>query len=211
MEASTKSNVSQAMMLALTKSYNAYMIFKKCQVDVAILIDPTHTREEFEESITTKMDLHLSHNAVSNVLLPPAFIAQDYSTQIANLRDKRKADLLVKPDRKAKRAAVDGEAGNDERIPGHTTSGKKLFFRKNKLAVKFVGGDSDSDSDDKPINRCKVTKGENEVCDTSASGTLNNKDVDGGNSSCDDSGNDCSSEVHVDCTPDTPLLHVQAV
>ena len=147
MEASTKSNVSQAMMLALTKSYNAYMIFKKCQVDVSILIDPTHSREEFEESITTKMDSHLSHNAVSNVLLPSAFIAQDYSVQIADLRDKRKADSLIKPSRKAKRAAATDSADESDGVVKETAGGKKFLVRsKGKRSAHDA-----SDSDDEPM------------------------------------------------------------
>jgi hypothetical protein len=193
MEASMKSNVSQATMLALTKAYNAYIIFKKCQVDVAILIDPTHTREEFEESITTKMDLHLSHNAVSNVLLPAAFIAQDYSAQITELRDKRKADSLVKPSRKAKRAADDSDAEESEGLVKVTPGGKKFIVRKGKGAAKPSTNDG-SDSDNEPIQAKKKkrrvvhSEPEEEVQMSDANAVESEKGpLEHGNSSSDDS------------------------
>ena len=192
MQAPTKTPVPQAMMLALTRSYNAYMIFKKCQVDAAVLIDPTHTREEFEESIAIKMDSHLSHNSVSNVLLPPAFAAQDYSVQISELRDKRKADSRIKPSRKAKRAAFDSEVDEPEEGAKHTTGGKKFFAYNGKETVTS------------PLD------------DDSTLGTSSNQQMHPGNSSSDDSEDDENSEdvggqFAANCTPDTPLLQAQTV
>ena len=151
MEASTKAPIPQTMMMALTRSYNAYTIFKKCQVEAAVLLDPTHSREEFDESITAKMDVYMSHNAVSGVLLPAAFIAQDYSAQINELREKRKAESLLKPSRKAKRAAIDSEADEPEEAVKHRVGGKTCLMRKEKSDAKFSTNDG-SDSDDQPMS-----------------------------------------------------------
>jgi hypothetical protein len=181
------------MMLALTKSYNAYIIFKKCQVDVAILIDPTHTREEFDESITIRMNSHLSHNAVSNVLLPPAFVAQDYSVQISELRDKRKTDSLINPSRKAKRAVSESEVGGPDESVKRTTGGKTLFSRNGKQSVTFAFGDGGG-----------------------TSGTSSKQQMHDDNSSSDDSDDDGADSEDIgnaftaNCTPDS-LLQTQAV
>jgi hypothetical protein len=199
METSTKALVPQAMMLALTRSYNAYMIFKKCQVDVAVLIDPTHSREEFEESITSKMDMYMSRNAVSDVVLPVAFVAQDYSGQIAELRDKRKQDSLIKPSRKTKRAANDSDTEETDGVKQHTAGGKKLFNRKGKRSVKPSNND-DSDSDDQLVTvkkkkRTTVDSEQEEVDAKTTSNDPEKQQSEDANSSSDDSEEEASGDV----------------
>jgi hypothetical protein len=107
MESPTKPQMTITMMLALTRTYNASVAFKKYQADLCLLTDPTRTREEYEKCIDTQMDAQISKNVATGVSLPIGFVPQDYSVEITALRVKRKVDALTKPPRKAKRAATD--------------------------------------------------------------------------------------------------------
>jgi hypothetical protein len=148
MELPTNPNLTISMMLALTRSHNACVTFKKFQVDASIMIDPTRTREECEEAINTQMNLQMSKNLVTGVSLPVAFISQDYSKQIATLRKKRKVDALNKVPRKVKRV-IDSESDEFDMVvkPSRTTSSARSHG-KTKLKVDRSLEESDAESED---------------------------------------------------------------
>ncbi|KAJ1468521.1 hypothetical protein T484DRAFT_1755088 [Baffinella frigidus] len=149
MEQPTQLPMSMTMMLTLTRCHTAAVAFKKTQVDVSLMIDPTRSREECEASIDKQMDTQTSKNAVTGVPLPAQFTPQDYSKQLSDLRAKRKADNLTKPARKAKRTTTTTttDPGEDDQDVGKS-DGPINPARKTKRTTENKSDDLESDDID---------------------------------------------------------------
>ena len=177
MEVPTRPILPISMMLALTRAYNSSKAFQKFHVDASVMLDPTRTREECEIAIKTQMDLHMSKNPSTGVTIPAAFIAQDYSAEIAELRNKRKIetkstrktklatdsesdDVAVKRKRvgrKTKRVAIDSESEAPEVASTPANNAAKAAIGE---ATSDEDGSSSSDSEGveraESTNMCSV-------------------------------------------------------
>jgi hypothetical protein len=189
MEAATKPQMTISMMQALTRAHNATIAFKKYRVDVCLKIDPTRTPAECEKCIHDEVDSLISKNAVTGVVLPAAFVPQDYSTQIADLRTQRKVDALNKPSRKTKRAAVsNSDEGESAEVDGDTKGPCKK-----KKSVEF----KKSDEGESDKNEVKNTSSRKKKCvvpttteDVEASAVSSLLDSDSEEADSDESGSD---------------------